>query len=160
MEQSKIGLLLKCVVAGCVVLAIGAYVIVAFPFYKPHILEFYPTIYQYYPYWFAAFAPSLILILIALKHAWVIVSNIGSDNSFCRDNADRFKKISNLATIYGAYIFIVEVIAFLIFTHKPFLFISSMVLTLVAGGIAVVCRVLAILIRKATDLQDEQELTI
>ena len=160
MEHSKIGLLLKTVVVGCVVLAVAAYSITAYPFFNRDILIFYPTIHQYYPYWFCLFAPSLIIILIALRSAWVIVSNIGNDNSFCPENYKRFDRIKTLALIYAGYIFIVEVACFLVFVHKPFLFISSMVLTLVAVGIAVVCKVLAILLKKATDLQDEQSLTI
>ena len=160
MEHSKIGFLLKSVVVGCGVLAIAAYLIISYPFINRDVLIFYPTIHQYYPYWFCCFAPSLVIILVALRSAWVIVSNIGNDNSFCIENSKRFDRIKLLALMYAGYIFLVEVMCFLIFAHKPFLFISSMVLTLVAVGIAIVCKVLAILIGKATDLQDEQNLTI
>jgi len=160
MEHSKIGIMLKAVVIGCGVLVVSAYLLITYPMFNEGVLKFYGDISGFYPYWYACFVVSIVPILIALRHAWVIVSNIGADQSFCKDNAIRFKKISVLAFIFAGYVFLVEIIFFLIFTKMPFLFISGTVLGLVAIGIGTVALVLAMLIDKATDLQDEQSLTI
>lgn len=100
-------------------------------------------------------------VLAALGLVWRIATEIGRDNSFCRENAQRLKIICCLAMADTAVYLIGAVIFFFLFRGlPPFLLWCFLAVIFVGVAIAVVSAVLSHLIQKAADLKADQDLTI
>ena len=100
-------------------------------------------------------------ILWALVLAWLVASEIGRNNSFCRANAARLKTISLLALADVAYFWLGILVFWFGFNAKsgPMLLLSVMVGT--AGIIFAVCAgALSHLTLKAAALREENDLTV
>ncbi len=106
------------------------------------------------------FWAALLPVVLALWQGWQIFGEIGRDNSFCLENAQRLKIISYLAigdtllvVIYGIALTLMKAL------YLPVLLLH---LTVIFVGIAVAVATAALshLTRKAALLQDENELTI
>ena len=78
-------------------------------------------------------------ILIAFVLSWKIASEIGRDNSFCRENARRMKVVSWLALIDVAYFWLGILVFWFVFNAKsgPMLILCALVGS--AGLILAVC---------------------
>ena len=101
-----------------------------------------------------------ILCYIALWNFWTICTRIGEDNSFCVENAVAMKRMAMMAfTIVGLVTAAMIFIAILGFLGMAYFMVWFFV-ACVAAGVGVVCYALSLLIRKAAEIKEENDLTI
>jgi len=101
-----------------------------------------------------------VLCYIALMNFWTICTRIGEDNSFCYENADAMKRMAIMAfaivgLVTGALI-LIGILGFLGIAY----FMVYFFVACVATGVGVVCLALSLLIRKAAEIKEENDLTI
>lgn len=120
-----------------------------------------------YPEFAFAFWPWLCYVLIscipvywALFAAWNIFTRIGLDRSFCDENARDMRTISILSAIDGGYFLIGSIAVTLLVTGHPTILLLFAALSLAAFILSGVSAALSLLIRKASRLQEENDLTI
>lgn len=97
---------------------------------------------------------------IALIFSWRIVSNIGNDRSFTRENARLLKTISVLAIVDAAFLFVWNMVLFFLNANHPSTLFACLLIDFVGVVIAVVFMALSHLVLKAADLQEQSDLTI
>ena len=113
------------------------------------------------------FYPCLIFIwitaipfFIALVKCWGISCEISKDNSFCEKNAKTLQFISKLALSEALlYIIALVLLVFLNVLHSG-IFLMILFIIFVAIAIAVVAAAVSHLVKKASDLKQENEFTI
>lgn len=116
----------------------------------------------HYMYW-----PSLIFIWItavpfytALFKLWSICEEIYKDNSFCMKNAVRLKDVCKLALSECIlYLLAIILLSFYKVLH-PGILIIILFIIFIGISVAVVSAALSHLVEKASDLKDENDLTI
>ncbi len=159
MKQKELSIWLR------VVLGVGAAFIlflalVLVPKLGQRAIEHYPELeYMYLPclifFWVTA-----ILVLVFLALVWKIAVEIGRDNSFCNENANRLRICSNLALIdVILYLIAGCILGFMNLLHFS-LVIAGVVICSLGTAIAVCCAALSHLTRKAADMQSENDLTV
>lgn len=159
MEQKKIADILKASAAAVAVVGI-----LFFFWYVPTLIGEYVAMAPELAYlrWPGTIGMWVIAVLCygALWEFWKICTQIGSDNSFCKENARSMKRIAQLAFLA----------AFLILAGGVFLACTGclgltkamkvfFVIT-AACGLGVICLALARLIQNAADIKEENDLTI
>lgn len=99
-------------------------------------------------------------VYMALYQAWMIFTNIGEDNSFCEENVLRLKKVSRLSIIVvigyslaAAFLLLIKMVNLLIFMVIFIILFASIF-------VATSSAVLSHLVKKALELQKENDLTI
>ena len=102
----------------------------------------------------------LIVVAIALGYGWRIFGEIGRDNSFCRENARRLRVISLLALADTCLCILSMVMLLVLNALHPGVFLLMLLIAVVGAGIAVAAAALSHLTLKASQLQDENNLTI
>lgn len=100
------------------------------------------------------------LCYIALWNFWGICTRIGEDNSFCEENAKAMKNMAIMGflmtgLILAAMIFI-GILGFLGISY----FMIGFFVACITTGVGVVCYALSLLIRKAAEIKEENDLTI
>jgi len=103
---------------------------------------------------------SCIPVYWALFAAWNIFTRIGLDRSFCDENARDMRTISILSAIDGGYFLIGSIAVTLLVTGHPTILLLFAALSLAAFILSGVSAALSLLIRKASRLQEENDLTI
>ena len=104
---------------------------------------------------------TVVPILCAMVLAWRIASEIGRDNSFCRENARRMKIIAWLALADAAYFWAgILVFWFAFGAASGPLLILSVLIGMVGVIIALCAGALSHLILKAAILREENDLTV
>lgn len=96
----------------------------------------------------------------ALWNFWKICTQIGNNNSFCKENAQSMKNIGGLA--FAVLIIILLGTLFLLiigFLNAAWFFVC-LFMSFVACGIAVICFALSKLIENAAMIKEENDLTI
>lgn len=119
---------------------------------------------------FSLIRVSLLLpVLAALLDAWHICTQIGKNNSFCRSNAMRLRRISHCALldagiciVLGAYTrFFLQFEQLPVSLSSPFDFYFVLLSVTLAGIVAAIAAgALSHLTLKAASIQDENDLTI
>lgn len=101
-----------------------------------------------------------LLCYLALFYFWKICTQIGNENSFCKENAYFMKIIGMLAIIVcGCVVFGNVVLAFFHLLSGAMIIFSFFVI-FVGCGIAVICYALSKLIENATIIKEENDLTV
>ncbi len=125
------------------------------------------------PAWLAA---GLMLLglpyLFALNHYFRICANIGADRSFCRENAKRMDAIAKLLFLAAALWIIAAILTALLgggrapsgYATAPFgalaLYVRMGLALLASLAVGLVAKMMALLVGRATRLQEENDLTI
>lgn len=159
MDQKRIANVLK---VFCIfVAAVGA---LFFFLYIPLVIEefalmFPEAAFLYLPgilgVWVIAF-----LCYVALWNFWGICTRIGEDNSFCNENAKAMKCMAVMGfSMTGLIIAAMIYIGILGFLGIAYFMIGFFV-ACVTTGVGVVCYALSLLIRKAAEIKEENDLTI
>jgi hypothetical protein len=114
-------------------------------------------------------------IFAALADAWLILGDIGRNNSFCENNARRLMRISRYALIVTALLLIVTLCHSLVNAcvalpsqtlentlgiYPDGIMVLGIFLILVGAAAAIAAAALSYLTRKAAAIQDENDLTI
>lgn len=113
------------------------------------------------------FWPCLIFIWItaipfyfALYKAWSICKEVAKDNSFCLENAKGLKDIGKLALFECILYLVGMIILFSLNLLHPSILLIILFVIFMGGSIGIVSFTLSHLIKKASDLKEENELTI
>ena len=130
------------------------------PYIAVSIVHNYPEYIQAFWPWLGFVLLSAIPVFWALTEAWVIFSRIGLDRSFCMENANSMRRISILAAVESFYLMAGNIALSIFVVNHPSVFLFFTVLAFFALMICGVCAALAMLIRKASTLQEENDLTI
>ena len=110
--------------------------------------------------------------LFALNHYFRICKNIGDDRSFCRENAKRMDAIAKLLFLAAALWVVAAVLVALLggagelsgYGTAPFgalaLYVRMGLALLASLAVGLVAKMMALLVGRATRLQEENDLTI
>ena len=101
-----------------------------------------------------------LIVIVALREAWLIFTEIGRDNSFCWQNAKRLGKISRLAAADSVLYAVCAVVLVLLRAMHPSVLLVFAGIVLVGLAIAVASAALSHLTQKAAALKDENDLTV
>lgn len=159
MKRKELTKWLKIVIAFAALIGVFLCFIVA-PFLGREAVFMYPEL--SYMFW-----PSLIFIwatavpfYAALYKGWLICEEISNDNSFCRENGQRLKEISKLA-LFECILYLVAMVVLLILNLlHPSILLMALFVIFVGVSIAVVAAALSHLVEKASELEEENDLTI
>lgn len=97
---------------------------------------------------------------IALYKGWLMCKEISKDNSFCLDNAKRLKDIGKLALFESIFYFVGMIILLNMNLLHPSIFFMMVFIIFVGISIGIVSFALSHLVEKASELKDENDLTI
>ncbi|MFR5876998.1 MAG: DUF2975 domain-containing protein [Eubacterium sp.] len=96
----------------------------------------------------------------ALIPAWIISSNIRDGKSFCLSNVKHMKEIGILMTIDTILVFVMNIVFYILKMSFPALFVAFFLIFAIFFSISVCAFALSSLIRNASELQDQSDLTI
>ena len=110
--------------------------------------------------WLSFVLISCVPVFWALAEAWGIFTRIGNDRSFCRENAVSMRRIAILAAAESAYLLLGDIAMAVFVINHPGIFLFILILAVIAVMVCGVCWALSLLIKKASNLQEENDLTI
>ena len=96
----------------------------------------------------------------ALFEFWKICGEIQKDNSFCKENALRLKRISILALGDVGYFFAGNIVMLLLNMNHPGIILLSFAIDMVGAAIGITAAALSHLVYKAAAIKEENDLTI
>lgn len=97
---------------------------------------------------------------IALGISWFICNDVLRDSSFSKQNAKRLKVISKLALLESILYVVASIALFVFNLLHPSILLIILFIIFIGIAIAVVTAVLSHLVEKASDIKDENDLTI
>ncbi len=155
MSQRSLSNRLKLIIIG-----VGVCGIFFYSYLLPFAAMFFESENVYPSTWFVFFLVSAVPCYAVLVYAYMIARNIGADRSFSEENARFLRRISTLAAVDAAYVFVGSSVFFCI--DSPELLPIALVVIIVFIGVSVSVAAVALshLVSKAARLQDEQNLTI
>ncbi len=124
------------------------------------IVQQYPEYEQSYHVWCIFLWLVFVPCLYMLRFSWKIAVNIGKDNSFCKQNAVLMKRISSLAAIDSAFLFIGSMGFWLAGFSHPSIVLATFVMVFMGVAVSVAAAALSHLILKAAEMKEENDLTI
>lgn len=160
MKQSTLSKWLKFMIFGIGVCGLVFYLLVI-PVMGYFVAAMENGVYDYcYWPWLIFIWVTAIPCYITLLFGWKIAGNIGSDNSFCLENATLLKWISYLAVGDALLFFFGNITLLLLNMNHPSVVMLSLVIVFAGFAIAVAAAVLSYLVMKAAVLQEQSDLTI
>ena len=159
MSQKSLSRWLKGIIAGMVIC--GAIVYLYFiPVWGKEFTEINEEYMSWYLPWLIVLLISAIPCYWVLYFGWKISTEIGKDNSFSIENALYLKNIAILAALDSVYFFVVILVFMVIGINHPGMFLLSLIAVFVGIAITVAAAALSHLVRKAAEIQKENEFTI
>lgn len=159
MSQKSLSKWLKVIIGGMAICGAIIYLYIV-PVWGKTFAESYPEYASCYVSWLAVVLISAIPCYWVLYFGWRISSEIGKDNSFSMENAEYLKNISILAALDSIYFFIANVVFMVIGMNHPGVFLISLIAVFIGVAVTVAAAALSHLVRKAAEIQQENELTI
>ncbi len=159
MDQKKLSLSLKNIIALVGVCALAVYALVL-PICGDSLRQSYPESAAMYWPWLIFLWITAVPCFAALILAWRIAKNIGEDRSFSVENARLLKIIAYLAAGDTLYFFIGNVVLLFLNMNHPGIILFSLLICFAGVSVTVAAVCLSHLVRKAADLQDESDLTV
>ncbi len=131
------------------------------PLFGKDLIEQNPEFSHWYVPWLAVLWIAAIPCYLVLYNSWKITAKISRDQSFCMETAVYLKRICILSLMDSGYFFIANMtLLFLLNMSHPGVMLASLVVDFAGVAVAGVAAVLSHLVQKATELQQQQELTI
>lgn len=115
--------------------------------------------YCYFPWLFYLWV-LVVPCFLALVLAWKIFTNIERDRSFVPENAEHLRKISYLAALDTVLVIGGNVLYLILGMNHPGILLAAVLAAFMGIAISVAAAVLSHLVRKASDLQEQSDLTI
>lgn len=115
---------------------------------------------QYYSLWFGGYILFGIPCYYVLIQAWKIANNFGNEQIFVAKNGSLFHSIYLAAVIDSTLFLIFALICFVIGINPLFLLMIKVFIALVGFSFAFCVKILAQMVFKAADLQEESDFTI
>ena len=159
MSQKSLSKWLKAIIGGMAVCGAVIYFYMI-PIWGRDLTKANPEYASWYLPWLIAILISGIPCYLVLYFGWKISTEIGRDNSFSMENAEHLKKISILAAIDSLYFFVVNVVFMIVGINHPGVFLISMLAIFAGVVVTVAAAALSHLVRKAAEIQEENEFTI
>lgn len=159
MTQKTLARWLKCILAVTGLCGLIVYIAVI-PMYGEHLRTVYPEFANRFLPWLIFLWISGIPCFTVLIFAWRIATNIGKDRSFSNQNVRLLKWISMLSATDAGFFFVGNVLFLLLDMSHPGGVLASLVIVFVGVAVAVASAVLSYLVKKATVLQEQSDLTI
>lgn len=133
---------------------------VVIPTYGEEIVGANPEMAGRYWPWLTLFLLTAVPCYGALGLGWKIAADIGRDRSFCRENADRMRWISNLAFGDVLLFFCGNAILLFLSMSHPGVFLLSLLPDMLGVAIAICAAALSHLIYRSAQLQQDADLTV
>ncbi len=159
MKQKSLSNWLKAIIIGMGIIGLVFYGLVV-PELGNDLVSHYPEYSSAYYLWIGFLWLTAVPCYIVLYFAWKISDNIGKDNSFCKENAVSMKHISTLAAGDSIFFFAGNIIYLIIGFNHPSIVLAALAVVFIGISIAVAAAVLSHLILKATEMKEENDLTI
>ena len=159
MSQKNLSVWLKLITIGLALIGLVVYLFII-PAYGKNLAVLYPEFSDQYLPWLIFLSLTAIPLYWALVLAWRIASNIGADRSFTLSTAGHMKWIAWLAAADSAYFFIGNVVMLMLNMSHPGVTLASMMIVFVGAAVTAAAAALSHLIRKASALQEQSDLTI
>ena len=159
MEQKALSKWLKLILIGVAFCGLVVYFLVL-PAFGQSIVHDYPEFSGWYYPWLIFLWVTGLPCYLALFYGWKIASNIGADRSFCEDNAKYLKWIAWLAAGDAGYFFAGNLVLGFLSMNHPGVMLGSLIVVFAGIAIAVAAAALSHLVKKASALQEESDLTI
>ncbi len=150
---------LRAVIIGVAVCGLVAYGVVC-PVCGLKIIEDHPDVSGWFTPWLVFILITAVPCYIVLVYCWKIVSNIAKGRAFSYENAKYFSVMSYLALGDIAFFFAGNVLLLLANMNHPSVVVASLIIVFIGIAVAVVFATLSHLVRKAAELQQENDLTV
>jgi len=159
MNQTKFAKWLKII---CILIALcgGIFYLDIIPMIGQSILISYPELSNYYWYWLIFIWITAIPCYLALFYFWNICLEIGKDRSFTRKNSILLKRISELSLLDSVILFLGNIILAFMNKNHAGVMIGMLFIILAGIGISLLASTLSHLVLKASEIKEENELTI
>lgn len=159
MSQKSLSKWLKAIIGGMAICGALIYLYII-PILGRDLVDARPEYTSWYFPWLAVVLVSAIPCYWGLYFGWKISTEIGKDNSFSMENAEYLKNISILAALDSLYFFVANVVFMVIDMNHPGVFLISLIVVFIGVAVTVAAAALSHLVRKAAEIQQENELTI
>lgn len=159
MSQKSLSKWLKAIIGGMAICGALIYLYII-PILGRDLVDARPEYTSWYFPWLAVVLVSAIPCYWGLYFGWKISTEIGKDNSFSMENAEHLKNISILAALDSLYFFAANVVFMVINMNHPGVFLISLIVVFIGVAVTVAAAALSHLVRKAAEIQQENELTI
>ena len=159
MKQKALSKWLKVILIGIGICGLVFYLYIL-PDWGQSLADHYPEYAGAYWPWLAFLWITAVPCYIVLVLGWKIAGNIGKDRSFSVENANLLKWISWLAAGDTAFFFVGNIVLLFMNMNHPGIVLLALVVVFAGISVTVAAAVLSHLVRKATDLQEESDLTI
>ncbi len=159
MKQKTLSNWLKCILVGAALCGAVVYFGVL-PIFGNELRGFYPESGNPYFPWLIFLWISGVPCYAVLVCGWKIAGNIGADRSFSQSNAKLLQYISVLSAVDAVFFFVGNVLLLFLNMSHPSIALASLLVVFAGAAIAVASAVLSYLVKKAADLQEQNDLTI
>ena len=159
MKQKELAFWLKFVVICTAVCGLIIYAWV-FPHLFNYLVEQNSILQSNVMPWLTVIWISAIPCYGVLVLGWLVASNIGNDNSFSIANAKHLKWASYFAMIDAGYFFAVNIIFLLTDKSHPFVLGLALMVCFVGTAFSVCMAALSHLVKKASEIKEENDYTI
>ena len=159
MNQNKLSLYLKVILAVIGVCGLVVYFLIL-PTCGESLHASFPEFSAWHWPWLIFLWCTALPCCAALILGWQIAGRIGQDRSFCMENARALRAIAYLAAGDAAFFFLGNVVFLLLNMNHPGIVLLSLVPEFAGVCIAIAAAALSHLVRKATALQEQSDLTI
>ena len=159
MKQKELAFWLKFIVIGTAVCGAVIYAGII-PHFLKYLVEQNSFAEKNFWPWLVSIWISAIPCYMVLIFGWLIAGNIGKDNSFSIANARHLKWASYMALIDAVYYFIINGIFLLLDMSHPFVMGIALIICFVGTAFSVCAAALSHLVIKASEIKEENDLTI
>ena len=159
MNKSKLSEIYKIIVAVMAMLGIIIY-FYAFPTVGKSIVNAYPEFSQRYLPWLVFIWITGIPCYAVLSYVWKIADSVGKNKAFVKENAVRFKRISQLAFLDSVFLTFGNLVLLFMNMNHPSVLILSLGISFIGIAISVTAYGLSYLTQNAAELQEQSDLTI
>ena len=159
MTQRVLSLWMKVIIILFAVCGIAIF-FVAVPFIGNDFVKGYPEYAYCFLPWLVFIDLMAIPCYIVLGYAWRVAQSILKEEAFTKKNSQRLKSVSVLSLVTSIYFFIGNMVFLLLSMNHPTIFVLSCICIFIGVSIAVASAVLSYLVNKASDLQEQSDLTI
>ena len=159
MKQKTLSRWLKAAIFG-ITLCLAAVYLLMIPDFGANLAEKYPEFSNRQWPWQIFLWCTALPCIAALILGWGIAGRIGSDCSFCMENAGALKWIAWLAAGDAAFFLLGNVVLLFADMSHPGIVLMSFLVVFIGIAITVAAAVLSHLVRRAAVLQEQSDLTI
>ena len=159
MEMKKLARMLQLALVGAAILGVIVFFLMV-PMVGQETAQAYPEYAQAFWPWLVFLWLCAVPCFLSLVPGWRVFGRLAQKNAFCTENGEDMKKIARLA-FFDTMLFLAGNVVMAAFNwHHPGLLLAACAVALCGALIGVVAQVLGMLVLEATNLREENDLTI